>query len=214
MSAILAFLPSFISDHLYLSVFFFLLVFGFTLPIPEEIALALVGVMVRSTKGGFWDAVLVGIPALLIADSLYYILARLIGPRLLRMKLLGRIIKPEKVRGGELYFQRRGPRIVFLSRFVVGLRAPIIVSAGLLRMRWTQFIVYDGLAMLIAIPAWLSVGFSLGAQLDSKVGILGKVLAIIGPIAIVLGSILLYRSVKSDKVKAAEETRGENTLHG
>jgi hypothetical protein len=46
------------------------------------------------------------------------------------------------------------------------------------------------------------------------VGILGKVLAIIGPIAIVLGSILLYRSVKSDKVKAAEETRGENTLHG
>ena len=214
MTAVLSFLPSFLGDHLLLSIFFFLLLFGFTLPISEEIALALVGVMVRSTKGGFIDAVLVAVPALLIADTLYYLVARLIGPRLLRMKLLTRMIKPEKVVAGEQYFQRRGPRIVFISRFVVGLRAPVILGAGLLRMRWTQFIVYDGMAILISIPAWLGVGFALGAQLDAEVGLLGKIFAVLGPIAIILGSILIYRSVKADKAKAADETCAENAIQG
>ena len=125
-----------------------------------------------------------------------------------------RVIKPEKVLAGEQYFQRRGPRIVFISRFVVGLRAPVILGAGLLRMRWTQFIVYDGMAILIAIPAWLAVGFALGAQLDAEVGILGKIFAVLGPIAIILGSILVYRSVKADKAKAADETCAENALQG
>jgi membrane protein DedA with SNARE-associated domain len=214
MNAILAFLPSFISDHLFLSVFFFLRLFGFSLPISEEIALAFVGVMVRGTRGGFIDAVLVAVPALLAADTLYYLLARVVGPRLLRMKLLARIIKPEKVLGGERYFQRRGPRIVFFSRFVVGLRAPVILSAGLLRMQWTRFIVYDGIAILIAIPVWLAVGFALGAQLDSEVGVIGKIFAFLGPVAVVLGSILLYRSVKADKAKAARETCAENAIKG
>jgi membrane protein DedA with SNARE-associated domain len=214
MSDILSLMPAFITNHLFLSVFLFLLLFGFTMPISEEIALALVGVMVRNTKGGFICAALVGLPALLLADSLYFLLARLVGPKLLRIKFLERFIKPEKVRGGELYFQRRGQRIVFLSRFVVGLRAPVILGAGLLRMRWTRFILNDGAAIVIAIPCWLAVGFALGVQLDSEVGVFGRILAILAPIAIILGSILIYRSVRADKSRAAEETRVESALNG
>ncbi len=212
MNNILALMPSFISDHLFLSAFFFLLLFGFTMPISEEIALALVGVMVRNTRGGFFYALLVALPALLLADSIYFLVARLVGPKLLRVKLLSRFIKPEKVQGGELYFQRRGPKIVFLSRFVVGLRAPVILGAGLLRMRWWRFVLNDGAALLIATPCWLAVGMALGLQLDSEVGLLGRAFAILGPIAMVLGSILIYRSVRADKSKAAEESRVEDAV--
>jgi len=214
MNELLSLMPSFITNNLFLSIFLFLLLFGFTMPISEEIALAFVGVMVRNTRGGFIFAALVSLPALLLADSIYFLIARLVGPKLLRVKFLERFIKPEKVRGGEIYFQRRGHKIVFLSRFVVGLRAPVILGAGLLRMRWSRFILNDGAAILIAIPCWLGVGMALGMQLDKEVGLLGRIFAILGPIAIILGSVLIYRSVKADKSKAAEETRVENAIRG
>jgi membrane protein DedA with SNARE-associated domain len=209
MSNVLSLMPSFISNHLFLSIFLFLLLFGFTMPISEEIALALVGVMVRNTKAGFLVAALVALPALLLADSIYFLLARLVGPKLLRVRFLGKFLKPERVQEGELYFQRRGPRIVFISRFVVGIRAPVILGAGLLRMRWSRFIINDGAAILIAVPCWLAVGMALGLQLDSEAGIIGKAFAILGPIAIILGSILIFRSVKADRAKAAAESRAE-----
>jgi membrane protein DedA with SNARE-associated domain len=207
---ILSFFDPIVTEHAFLSFFIFLLLFGFTLPISEEIALALVGVTARSTGVGFAMALIAALPALMIADLGYYSLARLIGPRLLRFRLFKRFIKPESVCEGERYFHRRGPRIVFACRFVIGLRAPAILAAGLLRMNLRRFISYDGLALVIAVPLWLGVGFALGAQLDSEVGTLGKVLAFIGPAAVVAGAILIYRSVKADKAQAEVESLEDN----
>ncbi|HET7838813.1 MAG TPA: DedA family protein [Rectinemataceae bacterium] len=210
MSQILAFFGPIVADHTYLAFFVFLLVFGFTLPISEEIALALVGVAARSQDLILPECLVPALPALLLADLLYYTIARLIGPRLLRMKLFIRFMKPERVCEGERYFQRRGQRIVFFCRFVIGLRAPAILSAGFLRMPLKRFIAFDGLALLIATPIWLAFGYALGAQLDSQVGTLGKIIAFVGPLAIVAGTVLVYRSVKADRARA--EAEGFETL--
>ena len=101
---------------------------------------------------------------------------------------------------------------MFSSRFVVGLRAPVIMGAGFLRMRWLRFILYDFFAAAIMTPAWLLVGFALGAQFDSRVGLLTKFFAFLGPVAVVAGAFIIYRSVKADKAKAnAEDTAAEDT---
>jgi membrane protein DedA with SNARE-associated domain len=152
------------------------------------------------------ECLIPAVPALLLADILYYSLARLIGPRLLRMRIFTRFMKAERVCEGERYFQRRGHRIVFFCRFVIGLRAPAILSAGFLRMPLKKFLAYDGLALLIAAPAWLGVGYALGAQLDSDVGTIGKIVAFAAPVAIVAATVLVYRSVKADRAKAEAES--------
>lgn len=123
---------------------------------------------------------------------------------------MARFIKPERIDDGERYFLRRGPFIVFSSRFVVGLRAPVIMGAGFLRMRLSRFILYDFFAALIMTPAWLLVGFSLGAQFDSRVGLLTKTFAIVGPLAIIAGAILIYKSVSADKAKVNAEAARES----
>jgi hypothetical protein len=51
------------------------------------------------------------------------------------------------------------------------------------------------------------VGYALGAQLDREVGTLGKVFAFLTPVAVVLGAILVYRSVKADRLRAESESR-------
>jgi membrane protein DedA with SNARE-associated domain len=205
MSQIIGFFGPIVADHTYLAFFVFLLVFGFTLPISEEIALALVGMAARGSNLLMPEALIPAVPALLLADVLYYSIARLIGPRLLRMRIFTRFMKPERVCEGERYFQRRGNRIVFLCRFVIGLRAPAILSAGFLRMPLKKFLAFDGLALLIAAPAWLGVGYAFGAQLDSGVGTIGKIVAYVAPVAIIAATVLVYRSVKADKARAEAE---------
>jgi membrane protein DedA with SNARE-associated domain len=214
LNSILAVLPSTVIQNPLAYAFLFLLLFGFTLPICEEIAVALVGVTMHATNTSFFLAAAVALVAVLIQDSCYFVLARLFGPKIIRHKLLSRIFKPKGIEEGERYFLRRGPFIVFTSRFVVGLRAPIIMGAGLLRMRWSRFILYDFLAASLMTPAWLFVGFSLGAQFDSSVGLLSKVLAVVGPAAIVAGAILIYRSVKADKAKVDAEAAAEAAGNG
>jgi membrane protein DedA with SNARE-associated domain len=205
LDKLVSILPAFVTQNPLPFAFFFLLLFGFTLPICEEIAVALVGVTMRATDTSFFLAVCVALVAILLQDSCYFLIARVFGPKIIRHRLFARLIKPESIAGGERYFKRRGPFIVFTTRFVVGLRAPVIMSAGFLRMHWPLFALYDFLAATIMTPAWLLVGFALGAQFDGDVGTLSKVFAFLGPVAIVAGAVLMYRSVKADKAKVESE---------
>jgi len=211
VDAFLSILPSFITQNPLPFAFCFLLLFGFVLPISEEIAVALVGVTMNATDTNFFLAAGVALLAILIQDSCYFVIARVFGPRVIRQKLFARFIKPESIVSGERYFHRRGPFIVFSSRFVVGLRAPVIMSAGFLRMRWPRFVLYDFLAATIMTPAWLLVGWALGAQFDDSVGALSKFFAFLAPVAIIAGAFLIYRSVRADKAKADAEAAVEAT---
>ena len=209
MDTIVSILPAFITQNPLPFAFCFLLLFGFTLPICEEIAVALVGVTMRATDTPFVPAACVALLAILIQDACYFFIARVFGPRIIRHKLFAKFIKPASIESGERYFKRRGPFIVFSTRFVVGLRAPVIMSAGFLRMRWMQFTLYDFLAAVIMTPAWLLVGFALGAQFDSNVGNLTKFFAFLAPVAIVVGAFLIYRNVKADKARVEAEAKSE-----
>ncbi len=206
MNPLFAALPDFVTRNPLPCAFSFLLLFGFMLPICEEIAVALVGAAMKATDTHFLLAVAVALVALLIQDTGYFLLARAFGARLIRHRLLARFIKPKSIGEGERYFLRRGPFIVFSSRFVVGLRSAVIMGAGFLRMRWSRFVLYDSFAAAIMTPAWLFVGFALGAQFDGKVGQLTKVFGCIGPVAVLAGAFLIFRSVKADKARADAET--------
>ena len=209
MDSLFSILPTFVTQNPIPFTFFFLLLFGFTLPICEEIAVALVGVTLRATSTNFFLAAGVALLAILIQDSCYFLIARIFGPKIIRHKLFARFIKPRSILSGERYFHRRGPFIVFTSRFVVGLRAPVIMSAGFLRMRWPRFMFYDFLAATIMTPAWMLVGFSLGTQFDKDVGSFSKFFAFLAPVAIIAGAFLIYRNVRADKAKSDAEAVAE-----
>jgi len=205
VTQILDFFGPIVQSHPLLSIFVFLLAFGFMLPISEEIALALSGVFIRSAGEDFFAAWGAAVLALVLADLIYFGVARYFGPRLLRFKLVRKFVKEEKVLAGERYFMRRGPGIVFACRFVVGLRMSGILAAGLLRMKARKFLAYDGLALLIVVPIWLSVGWALGAQFDRETGWISRTIAIITPIAALIGAGLVYKSVRADSARFGKE---------
>jgi membrane protein DedA with SNARE-associated domain len=209
LDRIIAILPAIVSQNPLPFAFCFLLLFGFVLPISEEIAVALVGVTAHATGTKFVYAALVAMAAILLQDAAYFVIARLFGPRIIRHRLLSKIVTDRSIESGERYFKRRGPVIVFTTRFVVGIRAPVILSAGFLRMPWLRFTLYDTLAAAVMTPAWLYVGWALGSQFGGNVGLLSKVFSVLAPAAIILGAVLIYRSVKADKAKVEEEEARE-----
>lgn len=205
LNAIAQLLPDFVKRDPLIFFFAFLFLFAFTLPICEEIAVALVGVSAKALRVDFAAVAAISLVALLIQDFALFLIARLLGPTLMRRKLFSKVFKPERIAAAERYFLRRGPTIILGSRFVVGLRISAILGSGFLRMRWSKFILYDGIAAAVMTPAWLFVGFALGSQFDKSAGMLTRVLTIFGLVAIVVGAFLVYRGVKADAASTAAE---------
>jgi membrane protein DedA with SNARE-associated domain len=82
---------------------------------------------------------------------------------------------------------RYGNRILFVARFLPGLRAPIFITAGISRkVSLLKFLTMDGSAALISVPIWVYAGYYFAHDLDelvewihhSEVFVAGVVIAI------------------------------------
>ena len=63
-----------------------------------------------------------------------------------------------------------GNRILFVSRFLPGLRAPIFITAGISRkVPYWKFLLMDGSAALISVPIWVYAGYYFAYDLDSLI---------------------------------------------
>lgn len=213
------FIEVILSTHALLAFFIFTLVYSFTLPICEEIALILVGILVHTTGVPLWLTFLAVYPGIYISDFVYYWLARFFGGRLLRSRFFSKFINPKKLQASEIYFKRFGPRITFFCRFIVGIRAPAMVTAGMMRMKFRLFAFYDGLAAIVSTVFWVLVGFLWGDMLGSSLSNFGKIASIVSPIAVVVMIALMYlhikKNIEADELesKLSTDTEADETVN-
>lgn len=200
------FLEAILASHALLAFFLFTLLYSFSLPICEEIALIIVGMLAHKAGVSPWLAALASYPGIFGSDLGYYWLARHFGGGLLRSRFFSKIVKPQKVLASELYFRHRGPRIAFFCRFLVGLRASGMIAAGILRMPFRLFALYDGLAATISTAAWLGLGYFWGDMLASGLPVMGKVAAIATPIGAAGILAVFYLRIKKSYKKFELET--------
>jgi membrane protein DedA with SNARE-associated domain len=63
-------------------------------------------------------------------------------------------------------FLRWGDKVVFLARFMPGLRTPIFLTAGIYKTSYARFLALDGSAALISVPVWIWIGELFGYNLE------------------------------------------------
>ena len=98
-----------------------------------------------------------------MGDGTMFMLGRLFGERMLRFPLLRRLLPPHRFAHVQEKFSRYGNWVLFVARFLPGLRSPIFVTAGLSRsISFGRFLIMDGLAACISVPIWVYLGY-LGA---------------------------------------------------
>lgn len=124
---------------------------GIGAPIPEEIPVIGAGIWVASNPelGVLrWLILPVCFAGILISDVLLYGIGRLWGTRLLEHRWLARMMPPDRREQIESNFHHYGLRILLMVRWVPGIRSPMFVTAGTMRLPLHRFIIADAIAAI------------------------------------------------------------------
>lgn len=166
-SEVLDFLISFFTDYGYMAVFGILILCGFGLPVPEDITLVSGGVIAGLDLANPHTMVIVGLAGVLIGDSTMFIAGRVFGYRIQRIRTFRKILSPRRFSHIQRKFKQYGLSLLFIARFLPGLRSPIFLVAGMSRrIPYLTFLLIDGFAAIISVPVWIYLGYFFADNLD------------------------------------------------
>lgn len=163
----LALLEAFFTQYGYAAVFFVLVACGFGVPIPEDITLVAGGVISGLGYANVHIMVVVGMLGVLVGDGLMFTAGRVFGHKILKVRFIARVMTPKRYAQVQEKFDKYGNRVLFVARFLPGLRTPIYITAGISRkVSYLRFLLMDGLAALISVPVWIYLGAYGAEQTD------------------------------------------------
>lgn len=138
----------------YLGPWLLLILCGLGAPLPEEAALIPAGIMLADPENhlNFLHMTLVCSSAILLGDSLPFLLGKLYGLSILKWRWVSKVLHPERFAAFERRFAEHGNWAIFTCRFLPGLRIPGYFIAGTLKMSYVRFFVLDCVGVLISVP--------------------------------------------------------------
>lgn len=197
-------LIDFFSSYGYWAVFFVLLICGFGVPIPEDITLVSGGVISGLGYTNVHWMLVVSMIGVLVGDSTMYWLGRIYGEKILKFPLIRKIATPERIAQVEERFETQGWKLLFVARFLPGLRAVVYLVSGITRkVTFTRFVLVDFFAAIISVPIWVYLGDYGARNLDWLEAQIRKGQAAIWVILIVAGIFVYWKWKKSRKNKQA-----------
>ena len=160
MTVFNALLPIF-TEYGYIAMFTALLLCGFGIPIPEDIVLVTGGVIAGLGFANEHGMVAVGLAGVLTGDGVTFMLGWIYGDRITRLPLLRRSLTPARIAQAKGKFSRHGKWVMFVARFLPGLRTPVFFSAGMTRcVSFAKWLQMDGTAAVLSVPVWVYLGYS------------------------------------------------------
>lgn len=152
-------LPVF-TEYGYVAVFVMLLICGFGVPVPEDVTLVAGGVIAGLGYADVRHMVAVGLIGVLLGDGIIFTLGRVFGDRITRVPLLHHVLTPERFAQAQDKFAKYGKWVMFVARFLPGLRTPVFFTAGMTRrVSFSTWFLMDGFAALISVPLWVYLGY-------------------------------------------------------
>lgn len=162
---------------------------GFVL--PGETAVLLGGFLSSTGRVPVIGLAAVVVLAAIIGDSVGYEVGRRFGPRILRTRLLRR--HEHRVGRARAFLDGRGAPAVFVGRFTAFLRAIVPGLAGVSRMRYRRFLVYNAVGGLVWGLLCVVAGYVAGSSYTKVAGYLGQGGAVLVGIAAVVALVLWRR---------------------
>lgn len=179
----------------YLGIFVFLVLTGCGFPLPEEVAIVIAGVL--SAQGHLepsW-AFVACLAGALVGDSVMYAVGRYGGRRLLQVhprfaKLLG----AQREARFEEAIQRHAFKVLLLSRFLVGIRGPVYLAAGIVRLPFRIYLLCDLVSATLVVGFFFGLSYAFGEVVAGWIRQAEVwVTAVVVLIVLTIGGITYYR---------------------
>lgn len=206
MERLLVYLTNLSSNIAYLIIFGILLACGIGFPLPEDIPLIATGYLVWDGTMRWVPAIAVTITGVLLGDTILFYLGRKVGKKILKQHRMQTIFPPHRVRRAGAYFRKYGDKLIFFARFVAGLRAVVFFMAGAMKVKYSRFLLLDGLAALISVPAWIVLGFGLGHFFGDEISeILKRVKEVKTGLSIVVAVVLITIAIRWYSIRRSKQ---------
>lgn len=151
------------APYSYVGIFVFLVLTGCGLPIPEEVGIIYAGIQSAAGNLIWWLALLACFLGALVGDSMMYWGGRHFGRRLLSKNgWMSRVLTPETEVRAEKLIRHHGLKVFFGARFLVGVRGPIYVTAGILRVPFSRFLIADGISAAVVVGSVFALAYFFG----------------------------------------------------
>jgi membrane protein DedA with SNARE-associated domain len=187
----------------YAAVFALVAIETMGIPVPAETALIAAALLAHKGQMDIGTLVLLASAAAILGDNVGFAIGRRVGRRLFLAPGPLQRHRHRVLELGEPFFAKHGPKAVFLGRWVSGLRIASAWLAGMNRMRWPVFVVWNALGGI----AWASsVGFSiyfLGGAAEHALGVVGPAAA--GLVVLAIGALVAWRWRRRQRVAAAAD---------
>jgi len=169
------------------------------LPVPGETVLLLASFLAFSEhRLQLPYIILVGIVAATVGDNIGFAIGVYGGRPLLERYRKTLRIRPTTIARGEDLFRRYGAATIFVARFITGMRVIAGPLAGVLRMDWRKFAIFNFLGALLWVTTISSAGFLFGKHWDQLLDILRDANVLVVVTACLLLAILWWRRRRPD----------------
>jgi membrane protein DedA with SNARE-associated domain len=146
----------FVHHYGLLALFLIVMLESSGVPLPGETALVAAGVFASHGELNIAAVIIVAAAAAIIGDNLGYWIGRTGG----RSVLTRWTVTSRTLPWAEGFFERHGPKTIFIGRFFSILRVTAAWMAGVSRMRWWTFFLWNAAggicwALLVGLVAYL-----------------------------------------------------------
>jgi membrane-associated protein len=185
----------------YAALFALIAVESMGVPVPGETALITGAILASNGKLQIELVIVLAAVAAILGDNVGYLIGRHGGRRLLTMNGPFLSTRERVLRVGEPFFERHGPKAVFLGRFTAGLRIWAAWLAGATHMPWRSFLLFNALGGIVWATVVGLLAYVLGHAAEKAIAVAG-VIGLVGAVVFLLGGWFVLR-----RRHAAQEQR-------
>jgi membrane protein DedA with SNARE-associated domain len=204
----------------YIALIVILMIAGAGAPIPEDIPLIFSGYlcsekhspikdltrMVDTNGDGIkeevplnrhvpklWLMIAAGMVGVLVGDSMIFNIGRHgIESNNLVARHLRKVMHSKRREKVERHFARHGNLTVLVGRFMPGFRSIVFAFAGLSKMSYFRFLLIDGLAAAVSVPAFILLGYACAGKITQLLSWIDRIKHLLLPPILLAFAIFIF----------------------
>ncbi|MCX5316775.1 DedA family protein [Streptomyces sp. NBC_00154] len=181
------------------------LFFGFVL--PGETAVVLGGVLANPGQISVYWLALTVVLAAVAGDTVGYMIGHHFDPRILTTRALRH--HEQRIEKAQDFIRRRGPEAVFLGRFIAFFRAMMPALAGISRIHYRRFLLFNSLGGLVWGVGFTLLGYFAGSAYQRVEAVAGRVVALAVAVLVVGGLIAWHVRRRRQAVGPGPQDRND-----
>ena len=154
----------------YLAIGGVIVVESFGVPAPGQTIMVAGSIYAGAGRMNIYLVALISFVTAVIGDNIGYWIGLRGGRKIVHRWGKYIFVTPARLERAEQFFARRGNRIIVVARFIDGLRQLNGVIAGITRMPWKTFLLYNAIGAALWVGFWCTVAYLLGANIVKIMG--------------------------------------------